>query len=95
VHRLILKLVVLNIKMLLKFIHRIIINLLNLSVSVGMIWNAFPVWLTISTSFLVAISGLLGTTSPVSITNHIISLQVLQIIKAQIDIWISLLSKVA
>jgi len=71
------------------------INLLNLSDSVAMMWNEFPVWLTITSSLFVVINGFLGTTSPASITNHLISLQVLQIIKAQIDVWNSLISKVS
>jgi hypothetical protein len=58
-------------------------------------WNAFPLWLSILSSILIGVDGFLGTTSPVSITNHLISLQVLQIIKAQIDVWNSLLSKLS
>ena len=67
---------------------------LNFSMSLGVMWNTFPIWLTLCMSFFTGISGFFGTNSPVSVTNHLVCLQVLQTMKSQIDAWNTFICKV-
>jgi hypothetical protein len=74
--------------------YRLLFNLGSLIVTWGTLKNIFPIWLTIFLTFLTGISGFFGSTSLVSITNHLLCLQVLETIKVQLDAWNAFVTKV-